>query len=171
MQSIQSSSSMTPASPHQLSSYRLVHTLSPPSCSPLHLSCLHTASPLTDLSQGHPPPSVDSFLRSALFPAPTSILPGRMEFKRTKQRRATGPDAISFRLRRRTADQLSELIQNMYDLSLSLDKAQFLWSSAVVASAVCYTTVLLSNSSLVAITLQLMFWSTAVKRLPLSSRH
>lgn len=50
----------------------------------------------------------------------------RMELKGTKARKATGSGAISSRVLRKSADQLSEVVQSTFDLSLSLDTVSVL---------------------------------------------
>lgn len=47
-------------------------------------------------------------------------------------REATGPDAISSRLPRECADQRSEVVQYMLNLSLSLDTVSVLWKTSCV---------------------------------------
>lgn len=59
----------------------------------------------------------------------------RREFRRTKVRKATGPDAISSRLLRECADQLSEVVQYLFNLTLSLDTGSVLWKTSCVAGA------------------------------------
>lgn len=50
----------------------------------------------------------------------------------TKVKKATGPNAISSRFLMECADQLSEVVQNMFNLSLSLVTVPILWKTTCV---------------------------------------
>ncbi|RXN29760.1 RNA-directed DNA polymerase from mobile element jockey [Labeo rohita] len=56
----------------------------------------------------------------------------RRELKKTKARKATGPDNISSRLLRECADQLCEVVLFMFNLSLSLERVPALWKTSCV---------------------------------------
>ena len=56
----------------------------------------------------------------------------RRELRRTKARKAAGPDGISSRVLRECADQLSEVTLHMFNLSLSLERVPVLWKTSCV---------------------------------------
>ncbi|KAL0158830.1 hypothetical protein M9458_046906, partial [Cirrhinus mrigala] len=56
----------------------------------------------------------------------------RRELKKTKARKATGPDNISSRLLRECTDQLCEVVLFMFNLSLSLERVPALWKTSCV---------------------------------------
>ncbi|XP_073674252.1 uncharacterized protein [Garra rufa] len=56
----------------------------------------------------------------------------RRELKKTKARKATGPDNINSRVLRECADQLCEVVLFMFNLSLSLERVPALWKTSCV---------------------------------------
>lgn len=56
----------------------------------------------------------------------------RSELKKIKARKATGPDGISSRLLKDCADQLCQVLQHIFNLSLSLERVPALWKTSCV---------------------------------------
>jgi len=56
----------------------------------------------------------------------------RRQLRRLKQRKASGPDGLPPRLLRTCADELCQILSNMYNLSLSLGVVPTLWKTSCV---------------------------------------
>lgn len=56
----------------------------------------------------------------------------RNQLKKTKIRKAAGPDGISSRLLRDCADQLCQVVLHIFNLSLSLERVHELWKTSCV---------------------------------------
>ncbi|TWW80679.1 putative RNA-directed DNA polymerase from transposon BS [Takifugu flavidus] len=56
----------------------------------------------------------------------------RKELRRTKTRKATGPDGINSRLLKDCADQLCGVLLHIFNLSLSLERVPLLWKTSCV---------------------------------------
>lgn len=56
----------------------------------------------------------------------------KKELKKIKARKAPGPDGICSRMLKDCADQLSEVIQYIFNLSLSLERVPVLWKTSCV---------------------------------------
>ncbi|KAL0188435.1 hypothetical protein M9458_015534, partial [Cirrhinus mrigala] len=76
--------------------------------------------------------SVSALDQSTPTPLRLTLDQVRRELKKTKARKATGPDNISSRLLRECADQLCEVVLFMFNLSLSLERVPALWKTCVV---------------------------------------
>lgn len=57
---------------------------------------------------------------------------GRRELRKTRVREASGPDTLSSRLLREGVDQLREVVQSMFNLSLTLDTVPVLGKTSGV---------------------------------------
>ncbi|TWW61172.1 putative RNA-directed DNA polymerase from transposon BS [Takifugu flavidus] len=126
-----------PASPtHQSPDLTVLshhHPPSPPVTppAPAALSSHHATSlhPLPDRpSQSNPrphPPGVTPRLSITADQV-------RKELRRTKTRKATGPDGINSRLLKDCADQLCGVLLHIFNLSLSLERVPLLWKTSCV---------------------------------------
>ncbi|TWW56168.1 hypothetical protein D4764_08G0001550 [Takifugu flavidus] len=106
----------------------------------------HQSPDLTVLSHHHPPsPPVTPPAPAALSHHATSLHPlpdrpshsnspdqVRKELRRTKTRKATGPDGINSRLLKNCADQLCGILLHIFNLSLSLERVPLLWKTSCV---------------------------------------
>ncbi|TWW77038.1 hypothetical protein D4764_12G0004280 [Takifugu flavidus] len=125
-----------PSPTHQspdLAVLSLYHPPSPPVTPPApavlsshHATSLHPLPDQPSQSNPHPhPPGVTPRLSITADQV-------RKELRRTKTRKATGPDGINSRLLKDCADQLCGVLLHIFNLSLSLERVPLLWKTSCV---------------------------------------
>lgn len=123
-------SAQSPAPTHTAPSSHL-------SSSPVVSSQLQLFTPQLHADHSAPPPTVTESSQQPTAPDQSPPTPlcltvdqVRRELRKTKARKATGPDNISSRLLRECADQLCEVVLSLFNLSLRLEKVPVLWRTS-----------------------------------------
>ena len=111
-------------------------SLLPPTTSsipPVYCPILTSTSLSTTFTYSpHQPPRHSPSPTSDTQPSSLSLLSlqVRNELRKTKVKKATGPDGISSRLLKSCADQLCRIVEYIFNLSLKLGKVPLLWKTS-----------------------------------------